>query len=239
MNTSNIHKSWRPVLPSLHTPEFLQFKEYVANTSSIYPKGEDIFKVFEMPIEDIKVVVLGEKPSHVPVRIMGYSFAVPKQEKPSEELQAIKKELETSLNVSYPDKGDWNTLEHWREQGVFLLNTTLTVDISEPSSTHAEIWRDFISKVIHYISVINPCVWLLWGDGSSDYLKYISNNPFNVLGYDLNTIKNIPNNSEFNYILKAEYPFNLKVSKNSFIGCNHFLFTNEILQKTKSTGILW
>lgn len=241
MNTSNIHECWRPLFSNLSTDEFLLFRKEISKKGTIYPKGREIFRVFEMPVSAIKAVVLGKNPLHAPRMALGYSYAVPEDFKQTQELKYIKEEIKRSLGKDYPDVGKFNTLEHWIEQGVFLLNTSLTVDIADASDTHHKHWVNFILSVIHYISIVNPCIWFSWNEETSYYLSRISKNPFKVIGYDLDTIKQIPSNIDYNYIFETPHttPKGFKVQEESLVGSNHFLFANEILRKTKSTEILW
>lgn len=118
---------------------------YKSNKKKIYPKRKDIFKVFNLDIDDIKVVLIGQDPYHQLGQAMGLSFSVPKGVDVPPSLKNIYKELFRSLNVSIPNHGD---LTKWFNQGVFLLNTILTVEDSKPLSHKNIGWEIFTSKVI-------------------------------------------------------------------------------------------
>lgn len=239
-----IDSSWNPILGNLYQQPLLKLNEEILPNISFYPARENIFRAFQMPLDKVKVVILSQDPYYTPNTAIGYAFAVSKESKIPPSLRIIQKEIfgEESLldgDALYTTTDEeWKTLQHWTDQGVLLLNTALTVEAGEAGS-HLEYWRPFIQKVISYISSSKPCIWLLWGKKAQEYIGSI-HNIFPVTGYDEETIKDIPVTNYLNYVLRAPHPAaSLYGGNQSFIGCNHFYLTNEILKVNKQKPILW
>lgn len=254
------HESWYPILGLMYKEPLKHLSDNVLPEISFQPKREDIFNVFSMPVTDIKVVILGQDPYPKPGDAIGYSFATIKERKTPKSLQIIQKEIinNETLSVKLGDHvsisesikpyrkhlqmkdEQWKTLDHWRKQGVFLLNSALTVETGKAGS-HLKYWEEFTKRVISFIAETQPCVWLFWGKKSQEYVSYINNNPFFVKNYDVDTIKDIPSNNEWNYILQSAHPAAEAYGggKAGFYGCNHFKYANTILRKTKSMQITW
>ncbi len=175
----------------------------IANTS-YQPTGKAIFNVFKMPISKIKVVILGQDPYPTQGYAMGYAFAVPADKKIPKSLSAIKKEINNDEDPK------WQTLKHWRDSGVFLLNTALTVEKNKPGS-HLAFWKDFTKEVIKFISKTHPCIWMLWGRKAQKFKNVIKES------------------NKKNHILEAPHP----ARGNGFHKCGrkNFLDANKILGK--------
>jgi len=247
MITDNIDKSWQPVLSYLYQEPLKSLNENILSDISYQPNKEDIFRVFEMPLNKIKVVILGQDPYPTPGDAIGLAFATREDRKIPTSLRVIQTEIMSDpemfgeipelFNKNTPE---WKTLDHWRKQGVFLLNTALTVETGKAGS-HLEYWEEFTKYVISFISVKNPCLWLLWGAKAQRFIPYINSCPFHVKGYDKTTIENIPANRDYNYILTASHPAaeTYMNGKAGFYGCNHFYYANVILKKLKSKIINW
>ena len=133
--TEIIDKSWIPVLSQLHQEPLKSLYEELLPNISYQPLKEDIFRVFEMPVNKIKVVILGQDPYPTPGDAVGLAFATRAERKLPASLRIIIQEIGESVysfsredfKPTYDDS-DWKTLDHWRKQGVFLLNTALTVE---------------------------------------------------------------------------------------------------------------
>ena len=221
-----IHESWFPVLGELNQDRLQKLNTDILTNCVYYPKKEDIFRVFEMPISDIKVVILGQDPYYSPGLANGLAFAVnDKILKVPPSLKNIQKELidskASSLHTVHA--GKWQTLEHWKEQGVFLLNTSLTVESMKPAS-HVRYWQDFIKRVVYYIAKSNHCIWVLWGKKAQDFEQFMPREEiYKVKGYTIENIKDMPNNPYWNYVLTASHPAAEEYQSNAgFYGCNHF-----------------
>lgn len=238
-----IHHSWIPIINAeLYKNPLQQLNEDILPNISYQPQKENIFKVFETPLDKIKVVILGHDPYPTPGNAVGRAFAVSEQTRIPASLRIIKKEIEQELDFDIPDTlldFHWKTLEHWSEQGVFLLNTALTVETGNAGS-HLKYWEEFTKSIIKFISNRQPCIWVLWGVKAQKFIPFISNK-FMVRGYDKDTIQEIPGDSQLNYILTAPHPAAESYSGGNagFYGCNHFLFVNEILNKTRQSPINW
>jgi uracil-DNA glycosylase len=157
---NKIHSSWDPL--------FLQYAfeldSLYSDDKIIYPQKEDVFKVFEIDVQSIKVVLLGQDPYHGPNQAHGLSFSVQKSTTTPPSLWNIFKELQREyLDRYYEFKH--GCLERWfYDEKIFLLNCSLTVERGEPTS-HMNIWEEFTNDVIHFISSQNPnCVFLLLGN---------------------------------------------------------------------------
>lgn len=217
-----IHKSWHPYLSYQFELGDLNFLNHVVlSKCTYYPEAKNIFRVFSMPLGDIKVVILGQDPYPQPNQAIGYAFAVSENTSTPKSLSIIYKEvMDTCWELGHsPDNYpasmlEWKTLEHWREQGVFLLNTALTVEHGKPGS-HTVYWGNFTKFVIGVISKeVNP-VWLLWGLHAQKYESMIR------------ALQ--PNN--YGNILKAPHPAAEIYSngKAGFYGSNHFQKANQLL----------
>jgi uracil-DNA glycosylase len=159
-------KSWNEVLAGEFKQEYFtklySFIQERAETETIYPAEENIFKAFEItPLNKVKVVILGQDPYHGPFQANGLSFSVNKGVKFPPSLKNIFKELEDDLGIKNLHNGD---LSAWAKQGVLLLNATLTVEATKAGSHQKKGWEQFTDKVIEVIA--NQCegvVFVLWG----------------------------------------------------------------------------
>lgn len=207
---SIIHQSWYPFLQPVfdHNPSLWLLKSRVLPSCNFYPEPQNIFRVFSMPIPSIKVVILGQDPYPNKGQAIGYAFAVAKGVRKPTSLKVIEKEVGHSLN---------ETLEEWINQGVFLLNTALTVEARLPNS-HSLYWLNFTKSVIEIIETTVSPVWMLWGKHAQSYSSIIEK------------VNGSPT------ILKAPHPAAEGYSggKAGFYGCNHFKIANAILAKTSS-----
>src|SRR3990167_1451210 len=175
----------------------------------IYPAKENIFNAIKLtPFEKLKVVIIGQDPYHNPKQAHGLSFSVPKGVAFPPSLINIFKELQDDCGITAPRHG---CLEQWAEQGVFLLNSTLTVEENKPAS-HANIgWQQFTDTVIQKINTHpEKIIYLLWGSHAQKKQALID------------TKKHI--------VLTAPHPSPLSAYR-GFIGCKHFSKTNELLMK--------
>lgn len=242
--TEQFHPSWEPLFRLLHQGLLAELSANILPNCIYYPQKENIFRVFKMPLNNIKVVILGQDPYHGPGQANGLAFAVNENIISPPSLKIIYKELRSlnaSQGISQVDVSQKErTLEHWEEQGIFLLNTALTVESTKPGS-HITYWEEFISKVITFIASNQPCIWLLWGKKAQSYTTYIPHKTiFNVKNYSKETIEGVPSSPYFNYILKAAHPAAECYQSNAgFLGCNHFYYVNRILMKNNQEQINW
>ncbi len=217
-----IEESWKQALKAEFTkPYFLNIVQHLktekAQGKTIYPPGGLIFNAFNTtPIDQVKVVILGQDPYHGPRQAHGLCFSVQKGIPPPPSLVNIFRELHDDVGVPVPNHGN---LTKWAEQGVFLLNASLTVRAGEPMS-HARIgWSIFTDTVIRTISEQRPhVVFLLWGRFAQEKSALIDESK--------------------HLILKAAHPSPLSAHA-GFLGCRHFSKTNQYLTSKGIDPIDW
>lgn len=176
----------------------------------------EVFNAFKLtPFENVRVVILGQDPYHGPNQAHGLSFSVNYGVKIPPSLANIYKELKSDIGFSIPSHGNLTT---WANQGVLLLNATLTVRAGEPASHQKQGWEVFTDAVIKKISDEKEhCVFLLWGNFAKSKTNLI----------DL----------ERHLVLTAPHPSPL--AGGAFFGCKHFSKTNEYLKSKKLSEINW
>ena len=217
-----IDPQWKKVLQKEFSANYFQQIPHHLRTEKsqgkiIYPPGSQIFNAFDTtPFDKVKVVILGQDPYHGPGQANGLCFSVKKNIRIPPSLINIFKELKDDIGLSMPSHGD---LTHWAQQGVFLLNASLTVRAGEPMS-HAQIgWAQFTDAVIRTISMQKEnIVFLLWGRFAQNKITLID------------TTKH--------FVLQAAHPSPLS-AHNGFLGCRHFSKTNEYLIGHKIEPIDW
>ncbi len=158
--------SWRDRLSGeFSKPYFLQLVEFIREERRahvVFPAAADVFNAFKLtPFEHVKVLVLGQDPYINAGQAHGLSFSVPPGVKPPPSLQNIYKELNADLGAPIPKHGN---LTRWAEQGVFLLNATLTVRAHESGSHQGQGWETFTNKAIRLLNEREErMVFVLWG----------------------------------------------------------------------------
>ena len=148
-------------------------------TATIYPPKELVFKVFDLPLQDIKVVILGQDPYHNPGQACGFSFSVNDGVPLPKSLINIYKELYDDLGITPAKTGN---LEKWFKQGIFLLNSVLTVEEYSPASHSNVGWQDFTDYIIETISQKNNnVVFVLWGSYARSKKTLIDNSRHKII----------------------------------------------------------
>ena len=216
-----IEESWRKALQSeFDKPYFARLVDFLhqekASGQVVYPPGGLIFRAFELtPLDQVKVVILGQDPYHNPGQAMGLSFSVPDTVPAPPSLKNIFKEIESDLGIKMSGRPN---LEGWARQGVLMLNAILTVRGGLAASHRGRGWEEFTDAVIKYIS--DNCegvVFLLWGNFARSKKVLIDTNRHSVL--------------------EAAHPSPL--AGGAFFGCRHFSRTNEILRNENKTPVNW
>ena len=216
-----IEQSWKDALADeFGKPYFESLVRFLHKEKSegkkIFPPGSQIFRAFDLtPLDQVKVVILGQDPYHGLGQAHGLSFSVPDGVPAPPSLKNIFKEIESDMGIKmsgYPN------LENWARQGVLLLNAVLTVRCGEAAS-HSRIgWEQFTDAVIRYISDnCDGVVFMLWGNfarGKKDLID-----------------------STRHCVLEAAHPSPL--ARGAFFGCRHFSQANEYLRAEGRTPIDW
>ena len=195
--------------------EFLD-KEY--SSFECYPKRENMFNAFKLTnAEDIKVVVLGQDPYHEPGQAMGLAFSVPDTEKCPPSLVNIFKEIENEFKSPVKKLGD---LTYLAKQGVFLLNTVLSVRKGEAFSHKRKEYSLLISDVLKFIDNLDqPIVFMLWGKPAQKFEKFVTNK------------KHI--------VIKRTHPSPLGANQGGWFNQNQFIECNKFLSDNKVKPIDW
>lgn len=216
-----IEPSWKKVLePVFQSESFINLTSFVKEEYSrenIFPEGKNIFNAFwHCPLDQIKVVILGQDPYHGPGQAHGLSFSVKPGIPFPPSLLNIFKEIKNDLGKDLPSNGD---LTRWADQGVFLLNATLTVRAHQAGSHQKKGWEEFTDEVIKKISEKREhVVFLLWGAYAQKKAELID------------VSKHL--------ILKAPHPSPLSAHR-GFLGCGHFSKSNEYLISKGINPIEW
>lgn len=216
-----IEPSWQLILQKEFDQPYFQLlasfvkKEYQVN--KIYPHPKNIFSAFDFcPIDQVKVVILGQDPYHGPNQAHGLCFSVQEGVRIPPSLLNIYKEIKSDIGKEIPSSGN---LEHWAKQGVFLLNATLTVKAGQAGSHQNVGWETFTDEVIRKISEIKEnVVFMLWGSYAQRKAELIDSNK--------------------HLILKAPHPSPLSAHR-GFFGCRHFTLANQYLQEKGMEPIQW
>jgi uracil-DNA glycosylase len=217
-----ISPSWNALLSSEFEKPYFQAltafvkKEYSEHTC--YPKGKEIFAAFDKcPVENLKVVLLGQDPYHGEGQANGLSFSVRDGIAHPPSLVNIFREIEEDLKLPYPESGN---LSRWAEQGVLLLNATLTVRANTAGSHQGQGWETFTDAVIKCIS--DNCqhiVFLLWGSFAKKKIALID--------------------TQKHCVLSSGHPSPLSANRGYWFGNKHFSKTNAYLTSVGKQAIDW
>ncbi len=216
-----IHSSWQAALADQWSaPYFAQLVDFVKSEyrrTTVYPPASKIFAAFDCcPFEQVKVVILGQDPYHEPGQAEGLSFSVPDGVRVPPSLINIYKEIRSDIGVEPLPTGD---LHRWAEQGVLLLNSTLTVEAHRAASHQRHGWETFTDAVIRTLSEQRSgIVFLLWGS------------------YAIRKGECIDRSRHL--VLTAPHPSPLSAHR-GFLGCRHFSQANEYLTAHGEQPIDW
>lgn len=214
--------SWQPWLaPEFDAPymqklqAFLQRERLAGKT--IYPASESWFHALEVtPLDQVKVVIIGQDPYHQPDQAHGLSFSVRPGIKTPPSLVNIYKELETDLGIPRATHG---YLENWAQQGVLLLNAVLTVEDSKAASHQKKGWEKFTDRVIATVNErCENVVFMLWGSYAQKK------------GAKIDPLQHL--------VLESVHPSPLAAYR-GFFGCKHFSQANRYLSEQGRGGIEW
>lgn len=218
----DLHPSWLTHLePEFQRPYMQHLKAFLVQQKQqgkvIYPESKNIFNAFNTtPLERVKVVIIGQDPYHGPGQAHGLCFSVKPGVPAPPSLKNIFKELERDLNMPVPSHG---CLQSWAEQGVLLLNVTLTVEQGRAGSHQGKGWEEFTDSAIQLVNEhCSGVVFLLWGSYAQKKGQWVD--PHKHL------------------ILRSPHPSPLSAHR-GFIGNGHFSNANAYLQQQGKTPIDW
>jgi uracil-DNA glycosylase len=216
-----IEQKWKEVLaPEFERPYFKELADFVKSeykTKKIYPPPAHIFEAFNRtPFDDVRVVILGQDPYHGAGQAHGLCFSVGHGVRTPPSLVNIYKEIKADTGEDAPNDGN---LEHWAEQGVLLLNATLTVEAGKPGSHQHQGWEEFTDAVIHALAEQKEhIVFMLWGAYAQKKGAFIDR--------------------EKHLVLEAPHPSPFSADR-GFFGCKHFSQANAYLFAHGSDPIEW
>ncbi len=220
----NIPSDWREALEGEFIKSYFNFLQErveeaysVAENAPVYPPRDQLFTALHLtPLDQVKVVILGQDPYHEPGQAHGLAFSVPAGQQLPPSLRNIYKELEDDLGIAPASHGN---LSSWASQGVLLLNTVLTVEAHKAISHKAFGWQNFTDAIISAVAAKDePVVFILWGK-PAQAKRALVKNPKQL-------------------ILEAPHPSPLS-SYRGFFGCKHFSQANEYLAQQGVKPIDW
>lgn len=221
-NAVKIEQSWLPAVGDEFDKPYMQqlsgfLKEEKTKGKQIFPPGSLIFNALNTtPFDSVKVVIIGQDPYHDVGQAHGLCFSVLPPVKFPPSLRNIFKEIQDDLGFPIPRSGD---LTKWAEQGVLLLNATLTVEAHKAGSHQNKGWETFTDAVIHALNAQREgLVFMLWGSYAQKKGAFID--------------------TDKHLVLKSVHPSPLSAHR-GFFGCKHFSQTNEYLKKNGQTPINW
>jgi uracil-DNA glycosylase len=216
-----IEESWQNVLQDeFEKPYFKNLVSFVKDeytSQKVYPGGSQIFNAFEKcPFDEVKVVILGQDPYHGPNQANGLAFSVSDQVRIPPSLLNIFKEIKDDLGKDMPATGN---LERWAEQGVLLLNATLTVRAANAGSHQKKGWEEFTDAVVQKVNDLKEhVVFMLWGAYAQKKGAFID--------------------EQKHLVLKAAHPSPFAADR-GFFGSHHFSKANKYLQEHGKEPIDW
>lgn len=216
-----IEQSWKDVLSSEFDKDyFIKLTDFVRGEylagKRVFPAAKNIFNAFNLcPFDNVKVVIIGQDPYHEPGQAHGLCFSVPNGITPPPSLVNIYKEIESDLGRPSKTNGD---LTSWANQGVLLLNSTLTVAAHLAASHAGHGWEEFTDAVIRALSGRKGLVYMLWGSYAQRKAAIVDETK--------------------NLVLKTVHPSPLSAYR-GFFGCKHFSRANNYLTEHGKTAIDW
>lgn len=217
-----IDNSWREHIGAeFEKPYFSALTDFVRHeytTTTCYPPGSLIFNAFNLcPFDRVKVVIIGQDPYHEPGQAQGLSFSVPEGVPFPPSLQNIFKEIQLDLGKPMPPTGD---LTRWAEQGVLLLNATLTVRAHQAASHQRHGWEQFTDTAIRALNAEREnLVFILWG------------------GYARSKAQLIDRSRHL--VLESVHPSPLSANRGGWFGNHHFSQCNAYLREHGEQEIDW
>ncbi len=217
--TDLVHESWAPALAPMQ-PVFTEIGEFLRAESAAGrpwgPTGSSILRAFQQPLDDVRVLIVGQDPYPTPGHAVGLSFSVAPDVRPlPRSLQNIYRELQDDLGVAAPGNGD---LSPWADQGVLLLNRVLTVQLGEPGSHRRRGWEQITATAIDALVARDgePLVAILWGKDAQSLEESMPDVP----------------------VIASAHPSPMSADR-GFFGSRPFSRANELLDELGADPIDW
>jgi uracil-DNA glycosylase len=218
----HLHPSWREALSSeLEQPYIGELSAFLTKQRdqgrTIFPPQDSWFRALDLcPLDEVRVVILGQDPYHGPDQAHGLCFSVPGGVRPPPSLVNIFKEMGTDLGIARSSHG---SLDHWARQGVLLLNSVLTVETGKAASHRGRGWERFTDAVVRAVNDRGePAVFMLWGNYAQDKAGFVDD--------------------ARHLVLKAPHPSPLS-AYTGFFGCRHFSQANAFLEEQGLPPVAW
>ena len=226
MGEVKLHQSWlEPLQGEFESPYMQALRQFLVAEKQagkrIFPKGNEWFRALDLtPLEEVRVVILGQDPYHGEGQAHGLCFSVQPGVRTPPSLVNIYKEMETDLGIPPARHG---FLEHWAKQGVLLLNAVLTVQMGMAASHQGRGWEKFTDAVIRLINArAEPVVFMLWGSYAQKKAAFVDS----------------VDKGGRHLVLKAAHPSPLS-AYSGFFGCGHFSKANAFLKAHGQKPIDW
>ena len=221
-NAIKLHDSWKqPLLPVFDTPGMGKLRGFLkaemAAGKQVFPRPADWFRALDLtPLDQVRVVILGQDPYHGPGQAHGLAFSVQPGVKTPPSLVNIYKELRDDMGIAPAAHGH---LEHWAQQGVLLLNSVLTVEAGQAASHAKRGWEHFTDAVIRLVNDrAQPVVFILWGSYAQKKAGFVD--------------------ASRHLVLKSAHPSPLS-AHNGFFGTRPFSRANAFLEQHGLPPIDW
>jgi len=221
-----LHPSWLgPLREEFESPYMAGLRSFLVAEKEagkrIFPAGSEWFRALDLtPLEEVRVVILGQDPYHGPGQAHGLCFSVRDGVRVPPSLANIYKELQSDLGIAPARHG---FLEHWARQGVLLLNAVLTVEMGMAASHQGRGWERFTDAVIRLVNQkAEPVVFMLWGNHAQKKAAFVDS----------------VERGGRHLVLKAPHPSPLS-AHNGFFGCRHFSKANAFLKEHGQKPIDW
>ncbi len=219
---NGLHPSWYQVLKDEFQKEYIVklrtfLESEIKKGKIIYPHGNEIFSALNLtPLNEIKVVIIGQDPYHNPNQAHGLSFSVKPKVPPPPSLCNIYKELKQDLGFKIPNHG---SLVKWAKQGVLLLNAVLTVEKNRPASHQNKGWENLTDTIVDYLNrEKDNLVFMLWGAHAQKKCNSVD--------------------SSKHLVIKSPHPSPFSADR-GFFGSRPFSKANDYLNKNKKPIIDW
>ena len=221
----NLEPSWRSLMgDQFDQPYMQQLREFLLAEKRagkrVYPPGPQMFAAMDLvPVEDVRVVIIGQDPYHGAGQAMGLSFSVPQDQPLPPSLRNIFTEIQQDLGQPFDMRHVSGDLTHWARQGVLLLNAVLSVQHAQAASHQGRGWEQFTDTLVQRLSNRREgLIFMLWGSYAQKKAAHVT--------------------ADRHHLLKAPHPSPLSAHR-GFFGSKHFSTANNLLQQQGLTPIQW